>query len=348
MQTNSSRAGLTILAAAVAALSLGAGIEIGRGLSAERPAGLVWAQAPTAASSRGMEESKVIRIARQVSPAVVGISRGEGMGSGILIRGDGIILTNAHVVGQQSQVSVKLATGKEVPGRVLGRDTDVDIAVVKIAGANLPRAALADSDRLEVGQIAIAIGNPLGLERTVTMGVVSARDRKLEPTDAEGFIQTDAAINPGNSGGQLLDSQGRVVVINTIVIRPEFATGLGFAVPINVANDVVRQVLTSGDVRRAQLGIVPGTLTPEIAARFNLPIRQGAVVLDVGPNSPAERAGIREADIITRIGSQPIVTSGDVRRALRARKPGETVTVTLRRGPRTLTLRVKLAEANTQ
>jgi len=176
---------------------------------------------------------------------------------------------------------------------------------------NLPVAPFADSDRLDVGQAAIAIGNPLGLEGTVTTGVVSATNRQRSPNDFFGFIQTDAAINPGNSGGPLLDSVGRVMGINTWIIG-QGAQGLGFAVPINVARDVADQLITQGRVRRALLGVAPGSVTPEIAERFGLPISQGAVILQVTPGSPADRAGLRAEDIITRLDGQSVTSGGDL------------------------------------
>ena len=190
---------------------------------------------------RSAEERAVIDVVRDVRPAVISVLRNGGSGSGVIIRQDGVILTNAHVVGDASVVGVRFADGKTVEGRVLGSDPAVDIAVVKVKAGRLPTAPFADSDKLEVGQDAIAIGNPLGLEGTVTTGVVSATNRQRDPSDFVGFIQTDAAINPGNSGGPLLDSDGRVIGINTFIFA-RGAQGLGFAVPINVARDTANPV----------------------------------------------------------------------------------------------------------
>jgi serine protease Do len=260
-----------------------------------------------------------------------------------------VVITNAHVVGNASDVEVGLADGRRVTGRVLGRDPSVDIAVVRIPGADLPVAPLADSDRLEVGQTAIAIGNPIGLERTVTTGIVSAINRSPRGFELGGLIQTDAAINPGNSGGPLVDSQGRVMGINTVIVRG--TTGLGFAIPINLARDIADQVLTTGRIRRAILGIVPDDLIPELAREYNLPVREGIIVRQVEPGSPAARAGLQLADIITRIDDQAVGTSGDLRRILRSRRPGDRVRLTVVRAPNrggraaTLTLTAQLAEA---
>ncbi|MBW3635814.1 MAG: trypsin-like peptidase domain-containing protein [Armatimonadetes bacterium] len=237
------------------ALALGTGVGIGQGLVNGRSwpiaMPLAWAQpdAPLAQAPFNSDEQNIIRVARQASPAVVSISRNGGTGSGVLIRSDGVLLTNAHVVGQAQQVRVELADGRRLVGRVLGRDSSVDVAVIKISGSGFPRAPLGDSDRLQVGQASIAIGNPLGLERSVTTGVVSAINRS--GFEIDGLIQTDAAINPGNSGGPLLDSRGRVIGINTAVLRGNGASGLGFAIPINLASDIAQQLLETGRVQRA-------------------------------------------------------------------------------------------------
>ena len=312
--------------------ALGAGMGIGRLLPPHLP---VAAQAQ--ARSRHLpEEQSIISVARKVSPAVVSVSRQGSLGSGVIVRGDGIVLTNAHVVGDATEVRVKLSDGKRLTGQVLGKDSSVDIAVVRIPGNGFPQAAMADSDRLEVGQFAIAIGNPLGLERTVTRGVVSAVNRRLGDAELAGLIQTDAAINPGNSGGPLLDSDGRVIGINTAVLKTEGASGLGFAVPINTANSVIRQVLATGKVRHVLLGLNISDLTPEMAERFHLSLSAGALVESVQPGSPAEHAGIREEDIVFQSGGTAINSAGDLRRLLRALQPGDTIPLTIRRGEHTV------------
>jgi S1-C subfamily serine protease len=300
-----------------------------------------WAQATIPSSN---EEQTVIRVARDVRPAVVQIKREGGSGSGIIIRRDGVLLTNAHVVGDAKQVTVNLASGKRLPGQVLGVDPTVDVAIVRVQAANLPEAPLADSDKLDVGQTAIAIGNPMGLEGTVTTGVISATNRQRSLDDFVGFIQTDAAINPGNSGGPLLDSNGRVVGINTWIISQ--ATGLGFAVPINVARDVADQVMAKGHVVRAIMGVVPASVTPEIATRLSLPVKEGALVQEVSPNSPAAKAGFQNGDIIVAADGKALKGAGELRKLLRDHKPGDKVTLSVRRGDQTLTVPVTLAEAS--
>jgi serine protease Do len=290
-------------------------------------------------------EAMVIRAARAITPTVVGISRGGGAGSGVIVRADGVILTNAHVVGNAARVEVQLADGRTLTGTVRGRDPQVDIAVVQIPAQRLPVAPIGDSDRLEVGQMAIAIGNPLGLERTVTTGVISAINR--DPPGARiatGLIQTDAAINPGNSGGPLVDSSGRVIGVNTAMLAR--ATGLGFAIPINLANDIVQQVLTTGVIRRAMLGVRTGDITPEVVRYFNLPVSEGIIVRQVEPQSPAARAGIRAGDIIVAMGGQRISGNGDLRRVIRAHKPGDTISIDIvDESGRRRTVSVRFAEA---
>ena len=275
-------------------------------------------------------EATIIRVARLVTPAVVSVSTPTvGAGSGVIIRADGVILTNAHVVGNARNVEIGLADGRRVPGRVLGRDPRVDIAVVRVALRDLPAALVGNSDALEVGQTAIAIGNPVGLERTVTTGIVSAVNRSPRGFELGGLIQTDAAINPGNSGGPLLDSQGRVIGINSAILRG--TTGLGFAIPINLAQNIAEQLITTGRITRAYLGITPVELEPEIVARFNLPVREGVIVRTVGQASPAARAGFRPGDIVTGVDDQPVRTVGELLTILRSRSPGQTVRVTVAR-----------------
>lgn len=306
------------------------GVAVGGTLATARRESLseAWAQ-PEGPETRSVEEQMVIRVARQISPAVVSVSRRGGSGTGVIIRRDGVVLTNAHVVGSAATVDVSLADGRRVQGRVAGRDPAIDIAVVRIPIEDAPVAPLGDSDRLEVGQAAIAIGNPLGLDRTVTAGVVSAINRSPRGFELDGLIQTDAAINPGNSGGPLLDSRGAVIGVNTAVLSAPGVTGLGFAVPINLAREVVDQVLTTGTIRHAFLGIRYSDVEPEIAAQFGLPVREGVIILQVVPDSPAARAGLAEQNIVTRINDTPVTRGGDLRRVLRRLRPGDTATLTV-------------------
>jgi serine protease Do len=327
-------------------LALGLAVGVALGAAGGSIVARAWAQDP-AATTAGLatEEQNVIRVARQATPSVVSVSRDGGSGSGVVIRRDGIVLTNAHVVGDVHTVKVELADGRTLDGTVLGRDPSVDVAVVRIPVSDAPTAPIGDSDRLQVGQAAIAIGNPLGLERTVTVGVVSAINRSPRGFNLDALIQTDAAISPGNSGGPLLDSRGAVVGINTAVLSGSGISGLGFAVPINLANEIARQIIATGRVQRAYLGVGYLDLDPETATRFNLPAKEGIIVRDVDPASPAGQAGIRRQDIITRIDDTPITQGGDLRRVLRAHRAGDAVTVTVVSPKGTRQVRARLIEA---
>ena len=334
-----------------AALALGVGIGVGQGLTSDglRP-GVLDAQ-----GTQVQEENIAVRVARQATPAVVSIASAAGSGSGVIVNRTGTIITNAHVVGNSRVVRVGLQNGQTVEGTVRGRDPSVDVAVVVLPSGTYPSAPIGDSDRLQVGQTAVAIGNPFGLERTVTTGIVSAINRSID-AQFEPLIQTDAAINPGNSGGPLLDARGQVIGINTVVLRdPESggaASGLGFAIPINLANEIARQLIATGRVRRAYIGIVTADINPEMVAQFGLPVQRGIIVRMVGRGTPAAAAGLQPPDIITEINGEPINSSGDLRRFLRAQPPGTTANVTVLRpggGNRVQTLRipVRLSEAAT-
>jgi serine protease Do len=325
----------------VGTFALGLGLGCGQVLAGG--VGLRWLDAQSIAFSA--EERTYINVTQRVTPAVVGIQVPNGSGSGVIIRGDGVVLTNAHVVGNARQARVSLADGTEYTGQVLGRDPTIDIAVVRIAGNNFPVAQLADSDALEVGQTAIAIGNPLGFERTVTSGIVSGLNRALGTgAGLDELIQTDAAINPGNSGGPLLNSAGQVIGINTAVIRPGIATGLGFAVPINLARNIAEQLLTTGVIRRAFLGILYEPITGEIAAQLRLPVQQGLIVTRVEAGTPAASAGLRRGDIIVRIGDRPIDSGGDLQRFLRQSRGGQRATIVAFRGAQQVELQAVLGE----
>ena len=318
--------------------------EVVRPLAAtQATAAVPVAQSSSAAPTDG--EATVIRVAREITPTVVSVSRQGGSGSGVIISRDGVVLTNAHVVGGARAVEVGLADGRSLRGQVIGTDESIDVAVVRVSASNLPAAPIGDSDKLEVGQSAIAIGNPLGLDRTVTSGVVSAVNRNPRGIALDGLIQTDAAISPGNSGGPLVDSRGRVIGINTAVLSGAGASGLGFAVPINLANDVVRQILTTGRITRAFIGIEYGELDPELARQFGLPVKEGIIIGRVEPGSPAARSGLRVQDIIVRANDTAITSGGDLRRVLRALAPGATIRLEVVRPSGRQTISLRLGEA---
>ncbi len=297
-------------------------------------------------------QEQVIAAARNVSPTVVGVlstgpSGREGLGSGVIVQPNGLILTNNHVVANARTLRVALADGRELDATVVNTDPISELALIRVQATNLPVATLGDSDRLEVGQTAIAIGNPLGFTRTVTVGVVSAVNRYLPDRRAEldNLIQTDAAINPGNSGGPLIDAQGRVIGINTLVIAgPVGAGGLGFAIPINNAKDFISSIERHGRVIRPWVGIGYQEIDREVAAQFHLPVTEGVLILNVAANSPAGRAGIQERDIIVAAEGAPVKNAGDLLHAIRRKQVGQTLAVTVVRGGRRMDMAIRLEE----
>lgn len=274
-------------------------------------------------------------------------------GSGVFISSDGYLLTNAHVVEAMDEVSIILADGAERKAVVVGADPYADLAVLKAEGQAPAVAALGNSDVLNPGETVIAIGSPLGdFKNTVTVGVVSATGRSIDTGagyQIEGLIQTDAAINQGNSGGPLLNLAGEVIGINTLVVRSvgssASAEGLGFAVPANTARAVADQIIQQGYFTRPYLGVRWQSLTPDIAAVYNLPLQWGAYVTHVVPGSPAANAGVLTGDIITSIGGIAIDESQSYVNTLFRFQPGEQVTIEVQREGNTLQLQVTLGEA---
>jgi serine protease Do len=300
----------------------------------------------TAVEAQASEEQRVVSAIKAVAPAVVSVNPGHG-GSGVIIREDGTILTNNHVIGE-GPVAVTMANGDKLSARVIGRDEGLDLAVIQVPRKGLPVAQRADSDRLEVGQTAITVGDPLGFERTVTRGVVSAVHRRLNDSrpGLEDMIQTDAAINPGNSGGPLIDSSGRVIGINTLIIagRDGAPRGLGFAIPINTAHDMIRSIERYGRFVQPRLGVMASDITPEIAREFQMSVHDGALVGSVRPGSPADRAGLKAGDIIFRLNGERIESSGELHKAIAALKPGDRVTVGVLRDGHSFTVSARLEE----
>jgi len=256
-----------------------------------------------------------VRVTRDFRYGLVPI---EGKGSGLIIDRNGYVITNNHVIDGATRVQVHLKDGRTFLGEVVGSDSSTDIAVIKVDADNLPAASLGDSERLKVGQIALAIGNTLGLQGgpTVSMGVVSALGRPLPGTDFifEGLIQTDTAINPGNSGGPLADIGGNVIGMNTAMIP--FAQGVGFAIPVNTMKWVVQQILEKGRVIRPWLGISGANMNQAIARRYDLPADSGVLVVEVDSRGPAYEAGMRVGDVIIQIGSHPVKQMKDILMAL--------------------------------
>ena len=277
-----------------------------------------------------------------------------GQGSGFIIDSSGIILTNAHVVDRADKVTVLLKDGRTFEGKVQGVDEVTDLAVVKIAGNNLPVASLGDSSDVKVGDWAIAVGNPLGLDNTVTLGIVSTLQRSSSqvgiPDKRLDFIQTDAAINPGNSGGPLLNEQGEVIGINT-AIRPD-AMGIGFAIPIDQAKAIATKLAQGEKITHPYLGIRMATLTPELAAEnnsdpnspFMIPEVNGVLVVQVLPNTAAATAGIRRGDVVTEINGQPITSADQLQRIVERSGVNQLLKVKVQRGNQTNTLAVRTGE----
>jgi S1-C subfamily serine protease len=280
------------------------------------------------------------------------IQQQQGQGSGFITRSDGVLLTNAHVVEGASEVTVTLPDGRSFTGKVLGSDPLTDVAVVKVVASKLPVAPLGDSAKVRPGEWAIAIGNPLGLDNTVTAGIISA----IQRTNAVGegqrvpYIQTDAAVNPGNSGGPLINDRGQVIGINT-AIRQAPGAGLSFAIPINVARQIASQILEKGAASHPYIGVRLQALTPQLAREINastdecrLPEVNGVVVVEVMPGSPAAKGGLKPCDLIDQVAGKAVKNPSEVQLAVDQGRVGQALGVSLRRGDQRLTLEVKPAE----
>ncbi|MFO7629294.1 MAG: trypsin-like peptidase domain-containing protein [Prochlorococcaceae cyanobacterium] len=280
------------------------------------------------------------------------IQQQQGQGSGFITRSDGVILTNAHVVDGASEVTVTLPDGRSFTGKVLGGDPLTDVAVVKVAASKLPTTQLGDSDKVRPGEVAIAIGNPLGLDNTVTAGIISAvqRTNGVAAGQRVPYIQTDAAVNPGNSGGPLINERGQVIGINT-AIRQAPGAGLSFAIPINLASHIAGQILSKGSASHPYIGVRLQALTPQLAREINastnecqLPEREGVVVVDVLPNSPAAKGGLRPCDLIEQVGDTRVKTPSQVQVAVDRGQVGQPLELTVQRSKVSRTLSLTPAE----
>src|ERR1044071_6203549 len=275
-----------------------------------------------------------------------GPQRQNGLGSGFIIDRNGTILTNYHVVDGAQKISVTLSDGKSYDAKVIGKDQKTDIAVIKIdAGHDLPAVTLGDSDHLEVGEWVMAIGNPFGLDHTVTSGIVSAKGRQIGAGPYDNFIQTDASINPGNSGGPLINLRGEVVGINTAIFSQSGGNiGIGFAIPTNSIKEVLPQLKDKGRVVRGYLGTTLQKITPEIADSLGLKQQRGALVADVMRGSPAERAGIKTGDIITEFNSKEVKDSSELPGLVARIAPGTGTSVKVLRDGKEMTLAITVGE----
>jgi len=269
--------------------------------------------------------------------------RQQSLGSGFIINKEGYIVTNNHVVENADDIKVKLSNGKVYEAKVVGKDKKTDLALIKInASGDMPTVVLGDSDKLRVGDWVMAIGNPFGLEHTVTVGVVSAKERVIGAGPYDNFIQTDASINPGNSGGPLFDINGNVVGINTAIIAG--GQGIGFAIPINLAKEVLPQLKEKGRVKRAWLGVVVQDITEDLAKSFSLNSAKGALVADVVKNGPAEKAGIRRGDVITKFNGKEIENSHELSRKAAASDVGKKIEIVLMREGKEKRVKVTMEE----
>jgi S1-C subfamily serine protease len=305
------------------------------------------------------DEEKAIKAVEKVSPSVVSISIArtmrydlfntmevKGVGSGIIMNPEGYVLTNNHVIEGTRKVDVFLSDGKKFEGQVVGTDPSTDIGVIKIEGHNFYSGEFGNSDQLRPGQMAIAIGNSLGLTGgpTATVGVISAVKRNIQSSDGilENMIQTDAAINPGNSGGPLVDGDGRIIGINNAIIP--YAQGIGFAIPINIAMDVANELLVYGRVIRPWIGIIGLDMNPALASYYNLTSDHGALIVRINEDSPADHAGLRPGDIIIEIEEARVKGVEDVRNAIWKRKVGEKVRIKIIRKDEQFTEDLRLDE----
>jgi serine protease DegQ len=278
----------------------------------------------------------------QVQPQTQRVS---SLGSGVIVDGQGYIITNQHVVEAADEIEVALADGRTAPARIVGSDPDTDLAVIKINLTNLPTITFADSDKLEVGDVVLAIGNPFGVGQTVTMGIVSALGRThLGINTFEDFIQTDAPINPGNSGGALVDTDGDLVGINSAIFSKSGGSlGIGFAIPESLVKRVMEQIVAHGSVIRGWIGVSMRDMSPEIAQAYNLPNVPGTLIVGVLRNGPADQAGIIPGDILTAVNGKELPDSGSALSYIAQLEPGKRVTTTIVRGGKPRTIEVMIA-----
>lgn len=268
-----------------------------------------------------------------------------GLGSGVIVESNGMIITNNHVVGKADEIRVTLSDKREFKAKLIGTDPKTDVAVVQIDATGLPTVAWADSDQLEVGEFVLAVGNPFGLTQTVTLGIVSALGRAAGIAEYEDFIQTDAAINPGNSGGALVNVRGELVGINTAIFSQNGGNmGIGFAVPSNMARSIMGQLVQTGKVVRGWLGVSIQDLTPELASQFGVSETKGVLISDVMDDSPAKKAGFERADVIVEYDGKPMDSSAHLRNAVAQTPVGKKVAVKILRDKKPTTIELTIAE----
>jgi serine protease Do len=304
----------------------------------------IWTDQTVPLSAATTTAPNWVELAKAVKPAVVNVTGrrdigGRGVGSGFIINADGYVVTNNHVVEGAGTVQVKLSDGRELTAKVVGRDPKTDLALLKVEATGLPVIGLGDSAALQVGEPVMAIGNPFGLEQTVTTGIVSATGRVIGAGPYDDFIQTDTSINPGNSGGPLINARGQVVGINSIIVsRTGGSVGIGFSIPVNLAKNVFSQLAATGRVERGWLGVTIQELTPALVKSLGLPDGRGALVAQVTDGSPAAAAGVKQGDIIVSVGGRAIARSADLPPMVANLAPGRTVPISVIRDGKTVPL----------
>lgn len=267
-----------------------------------------------------------------------------GLGSGVIVSPDGYILTNNHVIEGADQIEVKLSDGREARATLVGRDPDTDLAVLRIGLNKLPVITFGSDANAHVGDVVLAIGYPFGVGQTVTQGIISALGRtQLGINTFENFIQTDAAINPGNSGGALVDANGNLIGINTAIFsRSGGSLGIGFAVPVSTARNVMQQLISTGQVVRGWIGVEPQDVTDQLARTLNLPHPEGVVIIGVLRKGPADEAGVRPGDVVLDVAGKPVVNTGQLLNAVAALKPGSEAAIKVLRGGKATILQVRI------
>ena len=301
---------------------------------------------------------RVTSLAKEDSPNVGFVSEQEATGSGVIVDPAGYIITNAHVVLNARRIEVKILHQDEkaetlhehlFPAKLIGMDRDVDIAVVKIDGQNLTTLSFLDSDTLRQGQLVVALGSPRGLQNSFTHGVVSATMRQLRPESPIVYIQTDAPINPGNSGGPLIDIEGHIAGINTMILSDSGGNeGIGFAIPANLAKDVYQRLRKDGRVRRGAIGVIPETITPTLSAALGLDRDSGVILSDVAPHGPAQAAQLEPGDVVLSIDGKPMRDARDLGLAVFKSKPGDELNMEIQRGKERLTKTVAVLERDNE
>lgn len=271
------------------------------------------------------------------------------LGSGVIVSNQGLILTNHHVISSADSIEVALADGRKLPAKIVGVDPESDLALLKVEAANLPSITFANPDQLDVGDVVLAIGNPFGVGQTITQGIVSALGRNhLGINTYENFIQTDASINPGNSGGALIDTAGNLVGINSAIYsRNGGSMGIGFAIPISIAQQVMNQIVEEGTVTRGWVGVEAQNMTPELADSFALPSASGALIAGVLPNSPAYHAGLKAGDILVAINEKPVINSASMLNLIAVLQPNKQATLKIVRAGKQLDVNILIGKRPT-